>query len=135
MTVFCQTLYVCQSAWKVPNLILKFWNHEKFFHLQLNVSHKKRRALFHFNPVLVPFISFLWKWKNFSLTAFFFLFSFFVICIIMKSTNGSMKISFSLDIAQVMLMRGRRKRNQQQFCAKKIDNDLIELISHRFYED
>ena len=65
----------------------------------------------------------------------FFLFSFFVICIIMKSTNGSMKISFSLDIAQVMLMRGRRKRNQQQFCAKKIDNDLIELISHRFYED
>jgi hypothetical protein len=43
-----------------------------------------------------------------------------------------MKISFSLDIVQVMAMRGQKEKNQHQACAKKIDNDLIELISNEF---
>lgn len=35
-----------------------------------------------------------------------------------------------------MLMRERPKeKTQQQICAKKIDNDLIELISHQFHKD
>jgi hypothetical protein len=100
------------------------WKNDRFEpHLFLLQRQPLKSSPLYANPV--PHSShFLFAYENgktFPSQHFSLFFAFFIVCIIMKSTNGSMKISLSLNIAQVMLMRGRPKEKiNSKFVPKRL---------------